>query len=440
VSAVATPVRRAVLVISQDRLDGQVAGTSIRALEIARALRDVADVTLAGVGTPPAELDGMPCVGYEPQHPEALRPVLDRTDAVITLPQWPPLMRLLRSSGVDVAFDLYVPQALEIMGGFPGMRPRIGHALTEFAVDRTVEALRSGRFFVCATEKQRDLYLGMLLAERLIDGERYRADPTLRSVIDVVPFGLPAGDAVATGAGGPREAFDAIGPDDEVVLWNGGVWPWLDPITAVRAIGEVARRRPGVRLVFMGAASQLPAQRTAEAARRVADELGLLGRHVFFHEGWVPYEQRADWLLQADCALYAHHDHLETRFAFRTRLLDCFWSRLPVACTSGDDLAGQVDREGAGAVFAPGDVAGCAAAVEEVLDRGRGTYEAPLARLADRYRWSAVTAPLRAFVTAERRPAAPRRTLRPGHAARHHGYRVVRRALDAVGRRDWPRL
>jgi glycosyltransferase involved in cell wall biosynthesis len=366
--------------------------------------------------------------------------VLERTDIVITLPQWPPLMRLLRASGAEIVFDLYVPQALEIIGGFPGLRSRVGHTLTEFAVDRTVEALRTGSFFVCATEKQRDLYLGMLLAERLLDGPRYRADPTLRSVIDVVPFGLPAGDATATGAGGPRAAFDAIGPDDEVVLWNGGVWPWLDPATAVRAIGEVARTRPNVRLVFMGAASQLPAQRTAEAARRVAEELGLLDRHVFFHEGWVPYEERADWLLESDCALYAHHDHLETRFAFRTRLLDCFWSRLPVVCTTGDDLAGHVDVEGAGAVFAPGDVAGCAAAVERVLDRGRDAYAAPLGRLADRYRWASVTEPLQRFVADGERPLGPRRSLRPGHLARHHGYRALRRGLDAVGRRDWPRL
>lgn len=436
----ASAARRRVLVVSQDRLDGQVAGTSIRALEIARVLRASADVTLAGVGEPPDEVDGIACVGYEPQHPGALKPVLARTDVVITLPQWPPLMRLLRASGVEVVFDLYVPQALEIIGGFPGLRPRIGHTLTEYAIDRTVEALRTGSFFVCATEKQRDLYLGMMLAERVLDGERYRADPTLRSVIDVVPFGLPDGTAKATGAGGPRAAFDAIGPDDEVVLWNGGVWPWLDPATAVRAIGEVARRRPNVRLVFMGAASQLPAQRTAEAARRVADELGLLDRHVFFHDGWVAYDERADWLLEADCALYAHHDHLETRFAFRTRLLDCFWSRLPVVCTTGDDLAGYVDREGAGAVFVPGDVAGCAAAVERVLDAGRPAFAAPLERLADRYRWQAVTEPLQRFVADGSRPSAPRRSLRPGHIARHQGYRVLRRGLDAIGRRDWPRL
>jgi glycosyltransferase involved in cell wall biosynthesis len=433
--------RRRVLVLSQDRLDGQIAGTSIRALELGKVLAAAGhDVTLAGVGEPPARRHDLPCVGYDPQHPAGLAGALDAADVVVSLQQWPPLMRLLRNVRARIAFDLYVPQALETIGGFPGVRPRVRHELTEFAVDRTVDALRAGDFFLCATEGQRDLYLGMMLAERLIDGPRYHDDPSLRSLIDVVPFGLPDGDAAATGAGGPRRHVPGVGPGDDVVLWNGGVWPWLDPQAAVRAVAQVAQRRPRVRLVFMGAAPQVPAQRAAAAARATAQQLGVLDRHVFFHDSWVPYDERADWLLEADCALYAHHDHLETRFSFRTRLLDCFWARLPVACTGGDDLSAQIQREGAGVVVAPEDVGALAAAVEEILDRGRGAYAEPLARLADRHRWSAVAAPLARFVDGAAAPPAPARSARPGHLARHYGYLALRRGLDLAGRRDWPRL
>ncbi|MEA2423272.1 MAG: hypothetical protein QOF55_2371, partial [Thermoleophilaceae bacterium] len=65
-----------VLVVSQDALSGQVAGTSIRALELARTLRDIADVTLAGVGDAPAEVAGLPAVGYRPADPKTLEPAL----------------------------------------------------------------------------------------------------------------------------------------------------------------------------------------------------------------------------------------------------------------------------------------------------------------------------------------------------------------------------
>ena len=436
-----------ILVVSQDSLDGALGGTSIRALELAKVLTAVGEVTLAGTGTPPATLAGIACVGYEPQHPSALRAPIDAADLIVAMPQWPPLMRLLRRARARVVFDLYVPEALETIGGFPGQRPLLRHLFTEYAIDRCTEALRIGDHFICASEGQRDLYLGVMLAERLIPASRYEADPSLRSLIDVVPFGVAAEPATRSGSG-IRGQIDSIGASDEVVLWNGGVWPWLDPQTAIRAVAQLAAgRTTRLHLVFMGASDALPARRATEDAHTLAAKLGVLGSHVHFHAGWVPYSERADWLLDADAALYAHHDQLETRFAFRTRLLDCFWARLPIVCTSGDELADRVQREGAGAVFAPGDVDGAAAALADVLNGGRERYADALAALADEYRWERAAAPLVAFATAS--PASsgaaalarsPRRFTRPGVAARRTAYAVLRRGLDLVGLRDRPRL
>src|SRR5680860_1134799 len=146
--------------------------------------------------------------------------------------------------------------------------------------------------------------------------DAYDRDPSFESVIDLVPFGVPADPPRPSGRG-PRERFPEIGHDDEIVLWNGGLWSWLDAPTAIRAAGIVAARRPGLRLVFMGAGTQGPARRATEEARGVAGELGLLDRTVLFNDSWVPYAERGDWLLDADCALSSHVEHLETRFAFR---------------------------------------------------------------------------------------------------------------------------
>jgi glycosyltransferase involved in cell wall biosynthesis len=436
-----SPRDRRVLVVSQDRLDGQVAGTSIRALELARELSKVVPVTVAAVGEPPSEVSGVPCVGYHPQDPSGLRRALDGAGVALTLPQWPPVMRALRQSGASLIFDLYVPQPLETIGGFPGARRTLRSTMTEFAIDRFVEALRLGDRFICASEKQRDLWLGAMLAERLIGLDRYDADPSLRSVIDVVPFGLPLEAAAPTGGGGPRDQIPGIAADDEVILWNGGLWPWFDASSAIRAVGLVAERRPGVRLVFMGAASQVPAQRATERARALARELGLLDRVVFFNDAWVPYEQRADWLLQADCALSMHEDHLETRFAFRTRLLDCFWARVPVVCTGGDELADVIESEGAGAIVGPGDVEAATSALNRVLDRGRSAYAPALERIAARYRWDVVAAPLVRYVRDEPPPGPPaHRARRPGHALRGGAYGLARVVLNRLGLRNWPRL
>ena len=60
----------------------------------------------------------------------------------------------------------------------------------------------------------------------------------------------------------------------------------------------------------------------------------------------MPYERARRYLLEADVGVSAHFDDLETRFAFRTRLLDCFWAGLPVVTTRGDSL-GELDRRAA---------------------------------------------------------------------------------------------
>jgi hypothetical protein len=130
-----------------------------------------------------------------------------------------------------------------------------------------------------------------------------------------------------------------------------------------------------------------------------------LGSGVLFHDAWVPYDQRASWLLEANCAVSAHLDHLEARYAHRTRLLDCFWAGLPIACTSGDELADRIERDDLGATAPTGDVDGLAAAIERVLTKGRDHYREGLARAAADHGWPRVAAPLLRWL---KEPAPPR--------------------------------
>jgi glycosyltransferase involved in cell wall biosynthesis len=430
---------RRLLVVAQDRLGDDLGGTGIRALEIARELAGRFDVTLAGVGSCPADVGGLPCVGYLPHDPRALKAPLGRTDAVLSLPAWPLVMDRLRRSRARLVFDLYVPQTLETISGFPGARPVLRQIFAEYATDRLIDAIRRGEQFICASEKQRDLWLGAMAAERLITTARYDHDSSLRSLIDVVPFGVPP-DLPRPRADRGVHSIPGIVPGDEVVIWNGGLWPWLDPFTAIRAIARVARTRPRVRLLFMGAAPQVPAQRTAQQARELARGLGLMDRAVFFNERWVPYEERGAWLLGANCALSTHGDHVETRFAFRTRLLDCFWARLPVVCTGGDELADTVEREGLGAVVPAGDEVATAEAIEQVLGQGRDHYRESLVRVSANLAWSHAVRALVEMLEGESPPRSPHRATRPSQALRGAVYRAGRVPLNAIGVREWPRL
>jgi glycosyltransferase involved in cell wall biosynthesis len=222
---------------------------------------------------------------------------------------------------------------------------------------------------ICASEKQRDLWLGQLSSQGRLNSATYRSDPSLRNLIDVVPFGVDAAPAAQV-EHGIRGVVDGISADDRVLIWGGGIYDWFDPLTLIRAVGVLAERHDDVRLFFLSlghANAEIGRMRMADDAVALATELGLLGRCVFFNERWVEHDRRADYLLDADLGVSTHLDHLETAFSFRTRLLDYAWAGLPIVNTSGDAFEPLITEHGLGAVVPPGDVEALATAIEGLL-------------------------------------------------------------------------
>lgn len=191
--------RSNVLLISADPVGEEMAGVAIRFSELARAISAHTEVTLAHGGTAGGRLDGVRLLPFRPHSPGALRAAIAGADMVIAHPQWPLITRWLRTASGQVVFDLYDPETFETFETLRARPKAVRRALTDTTIDRLHDALRSGDRFVCASEKQRDLWLGAALALRLIDPAVYDRDPSLRSVIDVVPFGLPSS---------PRRASD----------------------------------------------------------------------------------------------------------------------------------------------------------------------------------------------------------------------------------------
>ena len=135
-----------------------------------------------------------------------------------------------------------------------------------------------------------------------------------------------------------------------------------------------------------------------DECRTIAASLGLLDRHVFFND-WVPYDDRAAFLLDADIGASTHRDHLETRFSFRTRMLDYIWAALPIVCTRGDHFAALVDQRQLGLTVPPGDPAALACAIAALLDSPAlvERCRANLRELGGQMHWSQVVEPLRRF-------------------------------------------
>ena len=100
----------------------------------------------------------------------------------------PQLLRNVAKLPVRFVADLYNPQMIEVLeaAGRDGATSSARRAWRSMLGQCAVADL-----VICASEKQRDLWLGGMGLAGLLDPERYRADPTFRDYVDVVPFGLP---------------------------------------------------------------------------------------------------------------------------------------------------------------------------------------------------------------------------------------------------------
>ena len=396
--------RRRIVVATCDTLTPAMAGPAIRAWQIASALSHEHEVQLVTTSTATVS------------HPRfTVRSVDDRD--LRELEQWCDVLLfqgwfltgrpfLLNSTKVVVA-DIYDPLHLEQLeqARDEGERRRV--ELVAEAVGVLNEQLLRGDFFLCASEKQRDFWLGQLSALGRVNPLTYDEDGTMRSLITVVPFGISDAPAVHTRPA-LKGVLPGIGLDDKVILWGGGIYNWFDPLTLLHAVDRLRERVPNVRLFFMGLKHpnpDIPEMRMAVSARALSDQLGLTGTHVFFNEGWVEYEDRQNYLLEADVGVSTHIDHLETAMSFRTRILDYLWTSLPVVCTAGDSLADLVEAEGLGLTVASGDVEGLEAALFRILDDEgfrKGCVE-NVARVAPGLVWSQGLKPLVEFCRAPRR-------------------------------------
>ena len=137
----------------------------------------------------------------------------------------------------------------------------------------------------------------------------------------------------------------------------------------------------------------------------LADALGLTGTHAFFNDGWVAYDDRQNFLLEADIGVSTHLDHVETAFSFRTRILDYLWASLPVVATAGDAFAELIEARRLGLIVPPGDVDALEDALFTLLTDEDLAQECRTnaAGIAPEYRWGRVLVPVLDLCTTPRR-------------------------------------
>lgn len=394
-----------------------MAGQGIRSLELAKVLAQHLSVRLAVPERCDLEIPGVEVVLYRYGDTASLEQACKGVSAIFAEPFILHAYPTIFNSELPLVIDLYNPFVLEHLAVHQELP--LDAQISRFYenVELCNAVCARGDFFTCATERQRDWWLGVLQANGRINPLTIATDPHLRRLIDVVAYGIPQETpAKPSGATGAKSTFPMLAPEDKIILWGGGLWNWLDPLTLIRAMPTVLAAEPRAKLLFPGTrhpnTTIVPDMAMRRAAEEAAEALGLAGSHILFGD-WVPYEQWGAYLAEADVAVSFHHESPETRFAaLRSRVFGYLGARLPMVVQTGDRAGEVVQSYGLGEVVPPYDPDAAAAALIHVLQRGKAAYHDHFTPLLETLAWETVAAALIAFARSPHR--APDRLLQRG--------------------------
>jgi len=379
-------------------LGERLTGPEIRASEFAKALSVDYEVTMAADCAERAH-DGIAVVRSSRR---SLIRQAAQHDAVLSACIPPYLLALRALHGFIAISDQYDPLELELATLDAGRhRDRV---LGSRAAIQALQ-LSYADLVLCAAERQRVNLINALGS--LGHGRSRGLDPV------VLPFGIP--DPPPPSTRRPlHEHFTQLADTDTLVLWWGSVWRWLDAETPVRAFARMAASRPDIKLVITAGRppnkSSDRAFNATDKIRALADELGVLGRTVLFFDEWIPYEQRYDYLREADIGLTLHHHAEEAQLAARARYMDYLSAELPCVLGRGDETAEEFGQAGFATLLDDPGPDELVAALVALADDPRALAAACAAGagLAVEHHWSVVGAKLRAAVAS----AAVERTSR----------------------------
>ena len=393
-------LKRKVLVVCNDRIGIKMAGPAIRYFEFAKNMSKTCEVVLASRGKCDIKNDHFRIIDFDYQNCAELDYEAMQADIIIVQGYVLKYCEKFKSIAKEkyLVIDLYDPFVIENIEVFKNQNMKTRCDDFNFSSDVLLEQLKIGDFFIAANEKQANYWLGMLSALKRVSPEMYDISPNYSKLIDTVPFGI-SDEAPKHSKNMLKGVWPGINQDDFVLIWGGGVWNWFDPLTLIKAVYEVSKKRDNVKLFFLGVKhpnKTIPNMEMLAKAVDLAKSLGVYNKKVFFNFNWVEYEERQNYLLEADAGVSCHFNTLETRLSFRTRILDYLWADLPIICTKGDYFADLISAEKLGLTVDYQDTQQLADAIVKLMDDKKlyMSCKENIVKVAGKYKWSVVTKPL----------------------------------------------
>ena len=353
-----------VLVLTDDLVGPSMAGSALRAWELARVLLGAGHevVLTAAAGSSHPEGHGPPVV---------VKPPWRWADAILAPPWCLPTRAFLGNHLLVI--DGVTPLLAELSAS--PSTPEIARRRRTAGARLPLVVSRADAILVAGDEQAR----------------WWSAHLAGRSGVPLVhvPFGIPDSDPATE-----TDSIEGVPAGWSVVLWWGGVWPWLDLDTLLAARARLGSTKVSV-VVPTADRPGGRAHMTTHDLETAGARHGLRRPAIVPLERWVPYAERHRVLNRTAVLAVLHRPGLETTLSFRTRALDGVWAAVPILLSEGGAVSDIASSEGWGAVVPPGNAKLAAAALDLLLaDRSQERCRAALTRARGDWRWSVVAEPL----------------------------------------------
>lgn len=332
-----------VLVLCHDVIGKKMAGPGIRYTNVAKQLSTVSDVTLAYFSNK-TKFDKQALEIN--RDGEEYKSIFDKHNIIFA--QWLSLdmLNYAKSKNIDVIFDLYAPVPIEYMASveFSETINKTKDVEFEGLLEVYKYYFENGSLFVCSNQRQKNFWLGYATSLGLLKPSDFSDQNSLVNKIIIGPMGIENTPNKKANLKLRKEL--GLTKNDFVLLWTGGIWDWFDACTVIKAVAKTGKS--DIKLVFLG--TKHPNDNVKEMsesykARKLSEDLGLTNKNVYFMDGWIDYNSRHNYMLDADAAIYCDKSSLETEFSHRTRVLDHVWLGLPTICSRGDYFSDLIENK-----------------------------------------------------------------------------------------------
>ncbi len=350
--------KRKVAIFGHEPVTGKLGGLGIRQLEIARTLAKQFEVRLMTAYEPEGHLEKFPIKKIRYQDIGSVKQHIKWADIVFASQPAYFVTQLTTEMKKPLALDLcpitYFEE-IERLQSSGKTEPEKYLHLAELT-SYTLRQIAAADFFICASDRERDYYIGILTIVGKLLPDNYKNNRTFENIISVAPYGLPKRKP-RTGKNLLKGKLPGIEKKDFIILWGGSIWDWFDCLTPIRAMARLKKTCPRAKLVFMGtthpATDSPPSQ--YQKAVNLAKKRKILNKNVFFLSDWIPFREREYYLTESDIGITTFEDTIENRFAFRIRLMDYLWAGLPIVTNPGNVLSDLIEKEEIGTIVPFGD-------------------------------------------------------------------------------------